>query len=109
MQVDYKWKEKAEELELKLAAAEDKNQQLQAKLHGTELLRVIEVSETGIERQRTLKEHNKRIWAHHKIKELQAKLEALKPYIRHKSPCEFKTVGLSKCACGLLQALEQKP
>ena len=39
---------------------------------------------------------------------LQAKLEALKPYIRHKSPCEFKTVGLSKCACGLLQALEQK-
>ena len=41
--------------------------------------------------------------------ELQAKLEALKPYIRHKSPCEFKTVGLSKCACGLLQALEQKP
>ena len=40
-------------------------------------------------------------------RELQAKLEALKPYIRHKSPCEFKTVGLSKCACGLLQALEQ--
>ena len=36
MQVDYKWKEKAEELELKLAASEDKNTELQAqvdKLH----------------------------------------------------------------------------
>ena len=75
MQVDYRWKEKAEELELKLAAAEDKNQQLQAKLHGTELLRVIGVSETGIERQRTLKEHNKRIAAEAKNIELQEQVE----------------------------------
>ena len=32
MQVDYKWKEKAEELELKLAASEDKNAELQSQV-----------------------------------------------------------------------------
>ena len=47
MQVDYKWKEKAEELELKLAASEDKNTELQEQVDRVRKIASIGCSSVG--------------------------------------------------------------
>ena len=67
-------------------------QELQAKLAATELLRDVALGEAGIERQRTLKEHNKRIAAEAKNIELQEQVNKI---------AEFFPV------CGEVQCTEQ--
>ena len=66
--------------------------ELQAKLAATELLRDVALGEAGIERQRTLKEHNKRIAAEAKNIELQEQVNKI---------AEFFPV------CGEVQCTEQ--